>query len=154
MEQILEKAEIAQLAKPTERIGSTGRHILEHSARTAVTAVASMLAARFLSLPHGGWSSSGGDHSNLFWATRACIQCKRLSIRAILCGSARRSQCLSVWRSHAGNRVARSTHGTCMASCFASIRRSVHRHRSSTCNDGSMAREGFEQGSMRSAQTP
>ena len=49
-------AGIAQLARPTERIGSTGWQTLEHAARTAVTAVASMLAAGFLRLQQTYWA--------------------------------------------------------------------------------------------------
>jgi uncharacterized membrane protein YgaE (UPF0421/DUF939 family) len=46
---------LARLAKPIDRIGSTGLQMLEHSARTAVTAVASMLMARSLKLPQIYW---------------------------------------------------------------------------------------------------
>ena len=51
-----EKGYIARLATPTDLIGSTSRQVLEHSARTAVTAVASMLAARVLRLPQTYWA--------------------------------------------------------------------------------------------------
>lgn len=47
---------VAQWARPTDRIGSTGRQVLEHSARTAVTAVVSMLTARLLRLPQIYWA--------------------------------------------------------------------------------------------------
>jgi uncharacterized membrane protein YccC len=53
---IFEKDYIVRLAKPTDRIGSTRREVLEHSARTAVTAAASMLAARLLRLPQIYWA--------------------------------------------------------------------------------------------------
>lgn len=46
----------AQLATPIDRIGSTGRQVLEHSARTAVAAAASMLMARLLRLPQVYWA--------------------------------------------------------------------------------------------------
>jgi len=55
-QEIFEKGYIARLARPTDRIGATWRQVLEHSARTAVTAVASMLAARLLRLPQIYWA--------------------------------------------------------------------------------------------------
>jgi uncharacterized membrane protein YccC len=55
-QETFEKGYIARLARPTDRIGSTGRQVLEHSARTAVTAVASMLTARLLKLPQVYWA--------------------------------------------------------------------------------------------------
>jgi Fusaric acid resistance protein-like len=51
-----EKGYVARLAIPTDLIGSSSRQVLEHSARTAVTAVASMLAARVLRLPQTYWA--------------------------------------------------------------------------------------------------
>ena len=44
------------MGKIPDQIGSTGRQVLEHSARTAVTAAASMLAARLFSLPEIYWA--------------------------------------------------------------------------------------------------
>ena len=55
-QEIFEKNYIMRLARPTDRIGSSRRQVLEHSARTAVTAVASMLAARLLRLPQIYWA--------------------------------------------------------------------------------------------------
>jgi|SRR5215467_1211795 len=55
-QEIFDKDYIERLASPTDRIGSTGRQVLEHSARTAVTAVLSMLAARVLKLPQVYWA--------------------------------------------------------------------------------------------------
>jgi len=46
----------ARLTIPTDPIGATRRQVLEHSARTAVTAVASVLAARVLKLPQTYWA--------------------------------------------------------------------------------------------------
>jgi len=54
---IFEKGYIARLATPTDQIGSTSREVVEHSARTAVTAVASMLAARVFRLPQIYWAT-------------------------------------------------------------------------------------------------
>jgi uncharacterized membrane protein YgaE (UPF0421/DUF939 family) len=42
--------------QPTDRIGLTKLQVLEHSARTAVTAVISLLAARLLDLPQSYWA--------------------------------------------------------------------------------------------------
>jgi uncharacterized membrane protein YccC len=47
---------LAQLARPTDRVGLTIRQVLEHSARTAVTAVASLLVARLFGLPETYWA--------------------------------------------------------------------------------------------------
>lgn len=44
------------LMQPTDRIESTRRQVLEHSARTALTAVASTLAAHLLRLPQTYWA--------------------------------------------------------------------------------------------------
>jgi len=55
-QEIFETRSIARLARPTDRIGRTGRQVLEHSARTAITAVASLLAARLLRLPQVYWA--------------------------------------------------------------------------------------------------
>ena len=54
--EVFEKGYIARLTIPTDPIGATRRQVLEHSARTAVTAVASMLAARVLKLPQTYWA--------------------------------------------------------------------------------------------------
>lgn len=53
---MLEKENIAQPTKPIDRVGLTGRQVLEHSERTAVTAVASLLAARLVRLPETYWA--------------------------------------------------------------------------------------------------
>jgi len=55
-QQLFEKTGLAQWTRPTDRIGSTGRQVLEHSARTAITAVASMLTARLFRLPQIYWA--------------------------------------------------------------------------------------------------
>jgi uncharacterized membrane protein YccC len=55
-QEVFEKENVARLARPTDRIGSTGRQVVEHSGRTAVTAAASMLAARLLGLPQIYWA--------------------------------------------------------------------------------------------------
>jgi hypothetical protein len=54
--EVFEKGYIARLTIPTDPIGATRRQVLEHSARTAVTAVASMLAARALKFPQTYWA--------------------------------------------------------------------------------------------------
>jgi uncharacterized membrane protein YccC len=54
--EVFKKRYIARLTMPTDPIGATRRQVLEHSARTAVTAVASMLAARVLKLPQTYWA--------------------------------------------------------------------------------------------------
>jgi hypothetical protein len=54
--EVFEKGYIARLTIPTDPIGATRRQVLEHSARTAVTAVASTLAARVLKLPQTYWA--------------------------------------------------------------------------------------------------
>ena len=54
--EVFEKGYIARLTIPTDPIGPTRRQVLEHSARTAVTAVTSMLAARVLKLPQTYWA--------------------------------------------------------------------------------------------------
>ena len=55
-QEIFDKRNLARWARSTDQIGATGRQVLEHSARTAVTAVASMLAARLFSLPEIYWA--------------------------------------------------------------------------------------------------
>lgn len=52
----MKQTNVAQLTRPTERIGLTALQVLEHSARTALTAVASMLAARLFGLPQSYWA--------------------------------------------------------------------------------------------------
>jgi uncharacterized membrane protein YgaE (UPF0421/DUF939 family) len=47
---------IAQATKPAEPIGSTGAQVLEHSFRTAVTAVVSMLVSELFRLPQSYWA--------------------------------------------------------------------------------------------------
>jgi uncharacterized membrane protein YccC len=54
--EIFKKVTLAQLTKPDERIGMTGAQVLEHSLRTAVTAVASMVAAQLFTLPQSYWA--------------------------------------------------------------------------------------------------
>ena len=56
LEELFEKKNLAHWMAPTERIGSTWQQVLEHSARTAVTAVASLLTARLLRLPQIYWA--------------------------------------------------------------------------------------------------
>ena len=55
-ETVLEKESIVQLARADDRIGLTRRQVLEHCARTAVTAVASLLVARLFGLPETYWA--------------------------------------------------------------------------------------------------
>jgi uncharacterized membrane protein YccC len=54
--EVFENGYIARLTIPNDPIGATRRQVLEHSARTAVTAVASMLVARVLRLPQTYWA--------------------------------------------------------------------------------------------------
>jgi len=56
VQKIFDKGNLARLVRSTDQIGSTGRQVLEHSARTALTAVASMLTARLFSLPQIYWA--------------------------------------------------------------------------------------------------
>jgi uncharacterized membrane protein YccC len=51
-----EKESIVQVASADDRIGLTRRQVLEHCAPTAVTAVASLLAARLFGLPEAYWA--------------------------------------------------------------------------------------------------
>ena len=53
---IFKQTDIAKVTKPTERIGLTWLQVLEHSSRTAITAAASMLAARLFKLPQSYWA--------------------------------------------------------------------------------------------------
>jgi uncharacterized membrane protein YgaE (UPF0421/DUF939 family) len=55
-ETIFAKGNIAQLARANDRIGLNGQQVLEHCARTAVTAVASLLVARLFILPETYWA--------------------------------------------------------------------------------------------------
>src|SRR5262245_52558231 len=55
-QEFFQKENIVHLAKTNERIGLTGRQVLEQSARTAVTAVASLLAGRVFGLPEPYWA--------------------------------------------------------------------------------------------------
>lgn len=55
-ETVLDKESIVQLARADDRIGLTRRQVLEHCARTAVTAVASLLVARLFGLPEDYWA--------------------------------------------------------------------------------------------------
>ena len=50
------RSEISKVTKPAERIGLTNLQVLEHSARTAATAILSMLAAQMLGLPQSYWA--------------------------------------------------------------------------------------------------
>ena len=52
----MKESRLTLLIRPTERIGRTGLQVLEHSSRTAVTAVVSMLAARLCHLPQSYWA--------------------------------------------------------------------------------------------------
>jgi len=55
-EVVFEKGNLAEWVRPTDRIGLTRRQTLEHCARTAVTAVASMMVARLFGLPQSYWA--------------------------------------------------------------------------------------------------
>ena len=51
-----EKGNLAPWATPTDRIGLTRKQTLQHCARTAMTAVASLLIARVFMLPQSYWA--------------------------------------------------------------------------------------------------
>ena len=51
-----EKGNLAPWATPTDRIGLTRKQTLQHCARTAMTAVASLLIARVFRLPQSYWA--------------------------------------------------------------------------------------------------
>lgn len=53
---ILDKEHIVQLARADDRIGLSRRQVREHCARTALTAVASLLVARLFGLPETYWA--------------------------------------------------------------------------------------------------
>jgi len=53
---IFDNENIVQLARADDRIGLSRRQVLEHCARTAVTAVASLLVARLFGLPETYWA--------------------------------------------------------------------------------------------------
>ena len=55
-EAFFEKGNLAQWARPTNRIGSTRKQTLEHCTRTAITAVVSPLVARGFRLPQSYWA--------------------------------------------------------------------------------------------------
>jgi uncharacterized membrane protein YgaE (UPF0421/DUF939 family) len=55
-QEIFRTANLTQLARPTHRVGLTGRQVLEHCARTAVAAVSSLLVARLFGLPEIYWA--------------------------------------------------------------------------------------------------
>ena len=55
-EAFLERGNLAHWARPINRIGSTRKQTLEHCARTAITAVVSMLVARVFVLPQSYWA--------------------------------------------------------------------------------------------------
>lgn len=55
-QEIFETGNLAQLARLTDRVGLTERQVLEHRARTAVTAVASLLVASSFGLPEIYWA--------------------------------------------------------------------------------------------------
>jgi hypothetical protein len=167
-----EKGYIARLTIPTDPIGATRRQVLEHSARTAVTAAASMLAARVLKLPQNllGANHNYGDHAVISWRNARSvlatlyrnsswssawrvggksfrdvytrIRRQRFPVGTILRRTANGSKRVSVRGRYAGNRFARSASGACVASCLSSIRRSIDRNRSGAGDDRSVAREG------------
>ena len=150
--EVFEKGYVARLTIPTDPIGATRRQVLEHSARTAVTAVASMLAARVLKLPQTYWApittmvitqSSLGATLAVSWrrfigtAVGAAlgasggksfrdvydrIRRQRFPVGTILRRTANGSKRVSVRRRYAGDRFARSTSGACVAGCLSSIR--------------------------------
>ncbi len=53
---MLDKGHIVQLVRADDRIGLSRRQVREHCARTAVTAVASLLVARLFGLPETYWA--------------------------------------------------------------------------------------------------
>jgi len=53
---ILDNGHIVQLVRADDRIGLSRRQVREHCARTAVTAVASLLVARLFGLPEAYWA--------------------------------------------------------------------------------------------------
>jgi uncharacterized membrane protein YccC len=54
--EILKQVSVSQMTKPTEPIGLTRLQVVQHSARTAVTAAISILAARWFELPQSYWA--------------------------------------------------------------------------------------------------
>jgi hypothetical protein len=169
--EVFEKGYIARLTIPTDPIGATRRQVLEHSARTAVTAVASMLAARVLKLPQTYWApiTTMVIHAVISWCnTRSVvatfcwngswsggwrlgrksfqdlytrIRCQRFPVGTIFRWTTSGSKRVSIRGRYAGNRVARSTSRVCVARCLSSIRRSVDRNCSGAGDDCSVARE-------------
>lgn len=55
-QEIFAKGTIAELAKSTDRVGLNVRQVLEHSGRTALTAMLSLLVARSFRLPESYWA--------------------------------------------------------------------------------------------------
>jgi uncharacterized membrane protein YccC len=55
-QEIPDKRNVLQLGGVTDRVGLTAPQVLEHSARTAVTAVVSLLVARLFRLPETYWA--------------------------------------------------------------------------------------------------
>lgn len=55
-QEIFDKKNIEQATRTTDKIGMTARQVLAHSARTAVTAVVSLLVARLFRLPQSYWA--------------------------------------------------------------------------------------------------
>jgi uncharacterized membrane protein YccC len=53
---LFEPSVIAQATTPAERIGTTGAQVFEHSLRTAITAIASMLVSELFRLPQSYWA--------------------------------------------------------------------------------------------------
>ncbi|MBV9607968.1 MAG: FUSC family protein, partial [Acidobacteria bacterium] len=50
------KTSLGQVTKPAERIGFTKSQVLEHCARTAITALTSMFVAKLFRLPQSYWA--------------------------------------------------------------------------------------------------
>jgi hypothetical protein len=171
-QEIFERGYIARLVAPTDRIGSTSRQVLEHSARTAVAAVASMLAARVLRLPQMYWApitslvimqSSLGTTLAVSWqrfigtavgallgalvasdfGTDMLVFGTSVFLLGLFCaGVGVDRSAYRFWGCYAGDRAARSANGACVASCLSSIRRSIDGNCSGAGNDRSMARKG------------
>ena len=149
--EVFEKGYIARLTIPNDPIGATRRQVLEHSARTAVTAVASMLAASAeASANLLGANHNYSDHAVISWRnTRSVLATlhwnsswsgawrvggksfrdlyarsrrQRFPVGTILRRTANGSKRISVRRGYAGDRFARSTRGACVANCLSSIR--------------------------------
>ena len=166
----MKESRLTLLIRPTERIGRTGLQVLEHSSRTAVTAVVSMLAARLCHLPQSYWApittlvisqSSPGSTLAVSWqrfigtALGAAIGgfvatyfgpdmlvFVQASLRWGYPAQHSKPIVARIDSAESGWRSCCFSPGRVgLASRFRAIRRSLHRNRSSTGNDSRMAGE-------------